>query len=195
LRGPKDAPQGRGKSGMRRRLLASASDASREALNSSKQREAPPLPPDLLNTSGWFSNFCFILPASGNLTSAHGPRHRSRKLRCTVYVVSNWPRCAISGRSWTAWRVGQVRPFATLRVRSNSAGGRQEGWLAPIRLRRLLRDFPRFLSRPRTAPRNVERCQGQSDWRRRRYRSTLRRGFLSGRRSSARHRVQKCRSR
>src|SRR5258708_25508061 len=34
---------------MRRRLPASASDASREALNSSKQREAPPLPPDLLN--------------------------------------------------------------------------------------------------------------------------------------------------
>ena len=33
----------------RRRLPASASDASREALNSSKQREAPPLPPDLLN--------------------------------------------------------------------------------------------------------------------------------------------------
>ncbi|HXJ38221.1 MAG TPA: hypothetical protein VNH18_03020, partial [Bryobacteraceae bacterium] len=29
---------------MRRRLPASASDASREALNSSKQREAPPLP-------------------------------------------------------------------------------------------------------------------------------------------------------
>lgn len=34
---------------MRRRLSASASDASRAALNSSKQREAPPLPPDLLN--------------------------------------------------------------------------------------------------------------------------------------------------
>ena len=34
---------------MTRRLPASASDASREALNSSKQREAPPLPPDLLD--------------------------------------------------------------------------------------------------------------------------------------------------
>ena len=34
---------------MTRRLPASASDASRAALNSSKQREAPPLPPDLLN--------------------------------------------------------------------------------------------------------------------------------------------------
>jgi plasmid stabilization system protein ParE len=32
---------------MRRRLPASASDASREALSNSKQRVAPPLPPDL----------------------------------------------------------------------------------------------------------------------------------------------------
>jgi hypothetical protein len=37
---------------MRRRLPASASDASREALNSSEQREAPPLPPDLPNQRG-----------------------------------------------------------------------------------------------------------------------------------------------
>jgi hypothetical protein len=34
---------------MRRRLPASASQASWQALDSSKQREAPPLPPDLWN--------------------------------------------------------------------------------------------------------------------------------------------------
>jgi hypothetical protein len=50
---------------MKRRLPASASDASREALNSSKQCEAPPLPPDLLNLREDFSSFCFMVHASG----------------------------------------------------------------------------------------------------------------------------------
>jgi hypothetical protein len=50
---------------MRRRLPASASDASREALNSSKQREAPPLPPDLLNLREDYLRICFQYAVQG----------------------------------------------------------------------------------------------------------------------------------
>jgi hypothetical protein len=49
----------------RRRLPASASDASREALNSSKQREAPPLPPDLLNLREDYLRICFQYAVQG----------------------------------------------------------------------------------------------------------------------------------
>jgi hypothetical protein len=50
---------------MRRRLPASASDASREALNSSEQREAPPHPPDLLNLRKDYLRICFQYAVQG----------------------------------------------------------------------------------------------------------------------------------
>src|ERR1700722_17188922 len=67
IRGCTERRQGvvRDGSGIRRRLPASASDASREALNSSKQRDAPPLPPDLLNLREDYLRICFQYAAQG----------------------------------------------------------------------------------------------------------------------------------
>src|SRR5208283_5529483 len=68
-------------------------------------------------------------------------------------------------------------PFAFVPLRQ---GGRQErvACADPSEASGL---SPRLLSQPRTA-RSDERCRGQSDWRRRHYRSTLPRGCLGGQR-------------
>src|SRR5271154_5906735 len=88
-------------SGMRRRLPASAWDASREALNSSKQREAPPLPPDLLNP-GRFSSLRFMMHASG------GAKFNFCKLSsnlCYQYVA------AFKRYDRNSKNIGQAQPF------------------------------------------------------------------------------------